>query len=335
MTSPRVTVLMPVLDATPYLPDAIASMQAQTYSHFVLLIVDDGSTDGSVDYLRSLGDSRIQVLADGQHRGLGGALNHALAHVTTEYIARMDGDDLCHPARFEQQVALLDASPGIGVVGTQFTHMGNGGRTGFGRRLPLTHEKIIHDLNRGVLAVIHASLMIRTKEFRQIGGYRFSGIGEDWDMLLRLAEVTRFANLPLLGYFYRLHARNATALHQRLTQERIGYACRCAQTRRQSKPEPTEAAFRAELMCRPLPARLESSLDAYSVARYYTARNYILNSRPIVGYCHLLVGAVASPRRVLGRLRTLLRPRHAVGGAAPQEGGSPSARQRASAELVG
>jgi glycosyltransferase involved in cell wall biosynthesis len=217
-SAPRVTVLMPVFNAMPFLREAVASILTQGFRDFVLLAIDDGSTDGSVEYLRTVEDARLRILADGVHRGMGAALNFALERVTTEYVARMDGDDLCPPDRFASQVALLDDSPSVGAVGTQFTYMGNAGRTGFARRLPLTHEEIVRDLSSGTLAVIHASLMIRTDLLRSIGGYRFDGIGEDWDMFLRLGEVARFANLPRLGYYYRLHGRNATSLHQRLTQ---------------------------------------------------------------------------------------------------------------------
>jgi glycosyltransferase involved in cell wall biosynthesis len=308
---PRLTVLMPVLNAMPYLPAAVESLQAQTFRDFIVMAVDDGSTDNSVEYLRSISDPRFRILADGRRRGLGAALNLALAQVTTEFIARMDGDDICPPTRFALQVEYLDQHPAVGAVGTRFTYFGDGGRTGFARRLPLTHEEILCDLNEGALPLIHASLVIRTSMLRAIGGYRLSGVGEDWDMFLRLAEVTRFANLPQLGYYYRLHGRNASSVHHQLTHERVGYARRCAIARRAGRPEPDESAYRQELESAGRLVRWRWQLDSISLAHYYTARNMILNDRPVRGYCYLILGAALGPWRVASRLKARLRQWHA------------------------
>jgi glycosyltransferase involved in cell wall biosynthesis len=305
--SPRVTILMPVFNALPYLKDAVKSIQGQTFEDFVCLAIDDGSSDGSVDYLQSVGDPRIQVLADGLHRGMGAALNLGFSRTTTEYVARMDGDDLCSRDRLALQVAMLDRNKTIGVVGTQFTYFGNKGKKGFARQLPTEHLSIVAGLNKGVLSLIHGSLMMRTERFREVGGYRFAGIGEDWDLFLRLAEITQFANVPQVAYFYRLHGKNATSLHRRLTQTRIRYACRCADARRRGLPEPTEDEYRKEMEDQSWLLQLASEVDAFSVSRYYTGRNYVLNGRPATGYINLALAAVASPQRVVLRLNNYLK----------------------------
>jgi hypothetical protein len=143
---------------------------------------------------------------------------------------------------------------------------------------------------------------MRTALLRGIGGYRFGGLGEDWDMFLRLGEVTRFANLPQLCYYYRLHGHNASTSHQRFTQERIDYACRCAAVRRSGAPEPTMNEYREELRRSGMAAKLYRRLDAFSLAHFSMGRNLILNGRPVVGYLHLLVGMAAGPWRVVSRL---------------------------------
>jgi glycosyltransferase involved in cell wall biosynthesis len=298
---------MPMLNAMPYLPAAVASLQAQTFRDFIVLAIDDGSMDSSIEYLRSIRDPRFRVLADGRRRGLGAALNLALAQVTTELIARMDADDICPSERFALQVEYLDQHPAVGAVGTQFTYFGSSGRTGFARRLPLTHEEILCDLNQSAMPLIHASLVIRTSMLQAIGGYRLSGVGEDWDMFLRLAEVTRLENLPQLGYYYRLHGRNASSAHHQVTHERVGYACRCARARRAGQPEPSESAYLQELASAGRLARWHWRLDSISLAHYYTARNMILNNWPLRGYCHLVLGAVLGPWRVASRLKALRR----------------------------
>lgn len=303
---PYVAVLMPVFNAMPYLPAAVSSVLGQSWRDLTLIALDDGSTDGSREYLSAHPDPRLTVVGDGRHRGMGALLNHGMVLADAPLIARMDADDLCPPDRFARQVAALQSDPGLAAVGTQFQYFGQEGCQGFARKLPLDHDAIHGSLRRGVLAVIHASLMIRTEALRSIGGYRFNGIGEDWDMFLRLAEVGRFANLSNLGYLYRLHASNATMLHQRLTQRRIRFACACAEARRQGLPEPAEADWLADLDARPWHRRMAEMADGFSIAQYYTGRNLVLNRRSLRGYSHLALGMLANPRRTVGRALNLL-----------------------------
>lgn len=300
--TPHITVLMPVFNAMPYLAQAVESILAQTYGQFTLLALDDGSLDGSAEYLREHPDPRVRLVSDGDHHGMGAQLNRGIVLAQSPLLARMDADDVCPPDRFAGQVEAFRKDPGLTACGTQFEYFGQGGRSGFGRRLPLSHSAIHRDLRRGVLAVIHASLMVRTAALRAIGGYRFAGIGEDWDMFLRLAEIGRFANLPRIGYFYRLHAANATALNQRLTQRRIRFACACAEARLRGLQEPDEAAWLAAADARPWSHRWGEAADSFSVAHYFTGRNLVLNDRVLAGYAHLALGMLASPRRVANRL---------------------------------
>lgn len=189
------------------------------------------------------------------------------------------------------------------AIGTQFQYLGDKDRRGFARRLPLDHASIHRDLRRGVLSVVHASLMMRTAAVRAVGGFRFAaGGGEDWELGLRLAEIGRFGNLPDLGYLYRVHATNTTALHRQLTQRRIQFACVCAEARRLGLPEPQEETWLASLAQRPWHERWREAADSFAVARYYRARYLVLYGRPLRGYANLALSMVASPHRVANRL---------------------------------
>jgi glycosyltransferase involved in cell wall biosynthesis len=309
---PRVTVLMPVFNAMPFLPEAVESIFAQTYKAFVLYAIDDGSTDGSVGYLRSLHNPRLRVLSGKAHAGLGAVLNQGLAMTETEFVARMDGDDICEPDRLQLQVDFLDRHSEIGAVGTQFTYLGRRNRTGFGRSLPLTHPEIMRQLLNGDLSLIHASLVIRTELFRAIGGYRFNGVGEDWDMFLRLGEVTSIANLPNQSYFYRIHENNATFLQGHLTHRRILYACRCAKARQLRVREPSEKEFSDELKRLPIWAKFRHTLDEVSLYRYVAGRNQVLKGRPLLGYFNLALGATIGPWRTLSRISSAVPRKTAV-----------------------
>lgn len=115
---PPVSIGIPVYNCAPYLADAVRSIIAQTHRDWELILVDDGSTDGSADILRALDDPRIRLVIDGQNRGLAARLNQIAREARFDLVARMDGDDLCAPTRIERQLNLLAARPDIDVVST-------------------------------------------------------------------------------------------------------------------------------------------------------------------------------------------------------------------------
>ncbi len=114
--SPRVTVIMPVYNAEPYLDEALAGVLDQTFADFELLAIDDGSTDGSLEVLRRCADSRLRVVSR-PHQGVVRTMNAALTLARAELIARADADDVCLPERLEVQVRFLTAHPGVALVG--------------------------------------------------------------------------------------------------------------------------------------------------------------------------------------------------------------------------
>src|SRR5581483_11138356 len=115
--TPHVTVLMPVRNGGGYLRGAVASILGQTFEDFELLVVDDGSDDGSDALVESFGDPRIRLVRNGSPLGLVASLNRGLAEARGAYVARADADDECLPDRLALQVPVLDAEPQVGVVG--------------------------------------------------------------------------------------------------------------------------------------------------------------------------------------------------------------------------
>src|SRR5437870_4988158 len=115
---PALSVLMPVRDAAPWIRSSLASLSRQTFRDFEVIAVDDGSTDGSGDWLEraSEREPRLRVLHT-PRRGLPAALETALAHARAPLIARHDADDLSHPSRFALQHAFLAAHRRVSVVG--------------------------------------------------------------------------------------------------------------------------------------------------------------------------------------------------------------------------
>src|ERR1700712_3200957 len=102
INNPLVTVLMPAYNAEKYIAEAISSVLKQSFTDFELLIVNDGSTDGTEKIINSFNDSRI-ILISQPNKGVSAALNFGLTHSRALYVARFDADDICHPDRLKIQ----------------------------------------------------------------------------------------------------------------------------------------------------------------------------------------------------------------------------------------
>lgn len=121
---PRVTVLMPTYNVAPWVEEAIQSVLNQTYRDFELLVVDDASTDATLDHVRSIQDNRIRIAAFPDNVGLAENLNRGLDLINTELVARMDGDDIAEPDWLETGVHVLDTMPDVGICSFGFQFFG-------------------------------------------------------------------------------------------------------------------------------------------------------------------------------------------------------------------
>ncbi len=211
---PRVSVLLPVFNGERYLAQAIDSILKQTFRDFELLVLDDGSVDGSLAIAREAAakDARIRVVA-GEHRGLVDGLNSAVTIANGELIARMDADDISSPDRLVKQVRYLDAHPECCAVGCPAMRIDPDGLAISPWPVPESHAEIdaqhMSGLGGGIL---QPTVMMRKSSFLQIGGYRaeFKYGAEDYDLFLRMAEIGRLANLPEILLQYRLHFKSVT-----------------------------------------------------------------------------------------------------------------------------
>jgi glycosyltransferase involved in cell wall biosynthesis len=303
----RLTVIMAVHNAMPFLPEAIESLASQTYEGFRVLVVNDGSTDGSLPYLQSLTDERVSVITIATRGGQGAARNLALAQCDTEYTAFMDADDVSLPDRFARQIQFFDENPDIGVLGTQIAYIGESGRTGFSPPLALTHDQIRLDLLRQRHALAFGSIMYRTDILKKSGGFRIAGSGEDWDLFLRVTELTRAANLNETFYLYRVHKGCATTKQAGHIALRYAHACECARLRCAGGAETHFDDFCERQRRRSLWQRWVERLDGRASACYREALEHILNDNPLKGYLRLLLAAALSPGRLVQRAQRAIR----------------------------
>lgn len=204
---PMVTVALAVLNGGKVLEKAVCSVLNQSWPHWELLLLDDGSTDGAIDRLPFLTDPRIVVIRDGQNLGLATRLNQAVAMAKGKYFARMDHDDLCHPERFALQIAFLDGHPEVDLLATKCLSIDEQDRLVGMLPSAICHADICRRPWQGFY-MAHPSWMGRTEWFRHNAyqdpaPYRC----EDQELLLRAHYLSCYHTLPerLLAYRIRSH----------------------------------------------------------------------------------------------------------------------------------
>jgi glycosyltransferase involved in cell wall biosynthesis len=216
MIDPFVSILMPVRNEEKFLKAAIASIKAQTFQEWELVVVDDGSTDGTAKILAAASaDKRIKVLQN-SGRGLVPALNHGLAACRGVFIARMDGDDISHPERLAKQLKVFAGNPETGLVASSFRHFPRSGlKLGMlayeeWQNFLTNHERILADIFVES-PFVHPGVMFRKKIIDRLGGYRDMGWAEDYDLWLRMAgDGVLFAKTAEPLIFWRDRPERAT-----------------------------------------------------------------------------------------------------------------------------
>lgn len=167
----RISVLMGIYNCAPTLREALDSLLNQTYQGFKVILCDDGSKDNTVEIAESYVSKypgRFILLKNKHNMGLNYTLNHCLEYADTEYCARMDGDDISLPERFEKELEVLDSNPDIAIVSTPMIYFDENGefRRGGGA--------MVYPTNKNFLTgspFCHAPCMVRTEAYRAVGGY--------------------------------------------------------------------------------------------------------------------------------------------------------------------
>ena len=215
-TNPTVSVILSVRNGEPYLKQAIDSILAQSFRDFELIVVDNHSTDDSPNIVESYDDERIILTKPEEPLHLAQALNYAASMARGEYVARMDADDVSHPARFEKQIQYMREHPEVGILGSQVRPIDADGEliTGGQYNKPESHADIACSLFFGC-ALWHPSVMLRKSVIDKLGWYSSPTIAgreeystEDYDLWCRASGHTKVHNLPDVLLDYRIHADN-------------------------------------------------------------------------------------------------------------------------------
>jgi glycosyltransferase involved in cell wall biosynthesis len=205
--NPTISVVMSVYNAEHYLKDAIESVLQQTYGNFEFIIINDGSSDGSLKIIQDykLKDHRI-VLINRENRGLIASLNEGLSIAKGKYIARMDADDICIPSRLEKQLIFLENNPEFGVVGSRAVSIDGDGKV-IRKLNPPKMDFLIKSMLLFGNCIIHPSVMINRKNLSNELYYSSEFLhAEDYELWSRVSKKNR-GKFYILGeplIFYRI-----------------------------------------------------------------------------------------------------------------------------------
>lgn len=188
----RISVLMGIYNCAPYLQEALDSLYSQTFQDFKIILCDDGSKDNTYEIAKEYANKHdnIVLVKNEENMGLNYTLNHCLEYADTEYCARMDGDDISLPTRFEKEIKFLDEHPEYAVVSAPMIYFDEHGdfRVGKGKG-EVQKKDFIHGS-----PICHAPCMARTAAFKAVGGYSVD------KKLLRLEDYHLWFKIFTSGY---------------------------------------------------------------------------------------------------------------------------------------
>jgi glycosyltransferase involved in cell wall biosynthesis len=233
--SPAVSVVLPVYNGATYLALAIESVLDQTFRDFELLLLDDGSRDGTLGILQHYAalDVRCKVFSRA-NRGIVSTLNEGVERARGDVVCRMDADDVALPTRFERQVDHLARNPNCVLVATRALLIDPEGFPLLEMSDCLTHDQIDVGHLRGRGSVIfHPTIAMRRQAVLDAGGYRAEfEWAEDYDLFLRLAEVGRVECIDEVLMQYRQHSSSVGYSKRELQRSRMAAALAAALVRR-------------------------------------------------------------------------------------------------------
>ena len=207
---PVVSVIMPVYNTEQYISESVQSILSQTFKEFEFIIIDDGSTDRSVEIIQSFGDSRIMLLQNEKNLGITESLNKAFKIAKGNFICRMDSDDIADSSRLEKQITFFQTHPAISILGSQAALIDEKGKIIGDEIVPRTTK----DINRRKFIhnpFVHGTVMLRSSLVERYGMYDHRRKHtEDYDLWLRYTKHEHGFNLEDKLIYRRIHSQSIT-----------------------------------------------------------------------------------------------------------------------------
>ena len=293
--APLLTVGIPVYNGMPFLTEAIESILSQTFDDYELLVINDGSTDGSWEYLKSLRNPRLRLISQ-ENRGITATLNRMLEEASARWLVRLDADDIACPNRLELVAEHISRRPESGMFYSRARHHQHANAVSLTRSTEATPSELRAHTQRGyLLSICHSSVVLNVPKTISLGGYRFNLQIEDLDLWWRMALAYDMVFIPEITVAYRLNAGSICAANLGKLQCHTLFAQYLLLSHLWDlEPLPyvqVQAVLQSFLHRRRLIYREQMWRAAISVS----ARNYGRAA------CHMLVAACSDPRRFLQR----------------------------------
>ncbi len=209
MSFPLVSIAMPVYNAEKYIKQAIDSVLSQTYVHFELVIVNDGSSDRSKEIILSYSDKRILYFENEVNLGIAKTRNKCIQHAKGKFIAVLDNDDIALAFRLEKQVNFLESDSSYGICGSFYDIINDDGRILYKMKLPVTDREIKTYL-LFENCFLNSSVMIQSSLLKERPYAESYDMIEDYHFLYTVSKFKRLSILPIFAAQYRVHGRNTS-----------------------------------------------------------------------------------------------------------------------------
>jgi glycosyltransferase involved in cell wall biosynthesis len=303
----QISVVMPAYNAGPFISQAIESVLAQTWRDFELIVIDDGSTDNTLEIAKKYAarDARVRVYTQ-PNLGFAPALHRGFGLAANEWIFRMDADDLMRPNRLERQLAFIQEHPESAVVSSLVRHIDRNNRViGKDNSKLFTHEAVSRLVSANeLIGFSHPAVAMRKSAVQAVGGYRKQfWPAEDIDLWNRLVEKNyKILVQPEYLLDYRMHGNSATISGARLTQTKVRWLKDCMLRRRAGKPELDWEKFLASQRSAPMLTRLNRERKDLAKIFYKAAvLHYAQREYPSLLF-KLLAAVVLQPMYVFGQV---------------------------------
>ena len=311
MTGPDVSVIMPAYQHAAFIDEAISSIRCQTLENLELVVVDDGSADGSLAIAQrhAVADHRVRVIRT-EHGGPSAARNRGIDVSRAPWIAFLDDDDVALPSRLERQLDFLRANTGVDATGTFGWRIGSRGlESGVVEMGPTTtgEFRALRD-NNEIVYLLTSSVMVSRHILVALGGFRtISGAGEDVDMWCRIADDHEIRVMPEYLVRYRVHSHSLSS-QRFFTQARTTLLVKENMRRRRihlTEIGPLE--FQTVLEAAPWLSGARRRIG-WQARLWYRRGGALLADRDIRGLGWLTASFVLSPLDTIERLATQLLP---------------------------
>jgi glycosyltransferase involved in cell wall biosynthesis len=299
-----ISVVLPAYNAATFLAEAIESILQQTFQEFELIIVDDGSTDNTLEIINLyLSNPKVKVIK-GEHKGLSCALNLGIAEAQYPWIARMDADDIALPDRFQRQVEASCLFPQVVAWGTYAYYISaNGKKLGLAASGPTSIEDFEDRRDDGHLVqLIHPTVILKKESLIAAGGYRteFEPV-EDLDLFNRMTAYGPVLAIPEPLLQYRIHNQSVSMKRFFFQRVLMRYIITSHRRSLAKLPSQTFEEFQEDYNHIFWLARLDRGLKTYGMFFYRKAGLSVGDGSYLYGGVYLALSILCNPGYSLSR----------------------------------